>query len=120
MLVPLLLTALKGNLKSVVSGTLSDLGQRGVDEKMTAAIPVIVAEMESDGATPADLELRQVVRGAMFRLWKVVVNNGHAADAFRDAQDDKVVAAVLVAINRETPLAEIVTKTKDEIISLTF
>jgi hypothetical protein len=119
-LLPILIGALGGNLKGRADGIIRDLGKEGVDRKMSDGIPDIVAGMKSRDMTPEHHEMRDVVRAAMFRIWRHVIPSGTIADIFRDRQDDKVVPAVFLKITSDTALEEIVRTTKDEIIRLTF
>ena len=120
-LLPILISALGGSARNKAEGIISELGKEGTDQRMTAAIDEVVADMTQDGVTPDRRdEMRDVVRGAMFRLWRSVIPNGHVADVFRDRQETKVVPVVLLAITATTDLRTIVETTKNEIIRLTF
>lgn len=115
--VTVLVPILKEHLEKEV---VAELGKDTVERRMTEAIPGIASKMKSDGITLKDSSKRDVIRSAIFRLWKVVVHNGHAADVVRDRQDDKIVAEVEPKIDGTTTMRQAVTLTKDAVIRLTF
>lgn len=92
-----------------------------VRKRMEASIPAIAQGMEAKGMTLANAAPGLVVRDALFRLWRSVIPSGDIADALRDAQEEKVTAAVVSKLDPETDGTEtVVRRTLAELINLTF
>lgn len=79
-----------------------------VRQRMEAQAVRIARQMQKQGWTVAAKGEAAVVRDALFRLWKVIVRNGHLADLLRDSHDDHVIAALAEPVTEATPLVEIV------------
>jgi hypothetical protein len=95
-LLPLLQKLGLGNL-------LADLSRAQVEKRMRKGFPSIKRTMLKNGTTPVNLsdteaERRQLIRAALYHLWKAVLKSGTAADVVRDSVDDKVVALLSPAI----------------------
>lgn len=94
--------------------------QQLVRIRMAKRIKAIARQMQKQGWTIAQKGETEVVRDALFRLWKVIVKNGHLADIIRDSHDDHVVAALAAPVNESTPLEEVVRLAMESTLELAF
>ncbi|MGV3720574.1 MAG: hypothetical protein ACO1SX_06650 [Actinomycetota bacterium] len=91
-----------------------------VRQRMEAQAVKIARQMQRQGWTVAAKGESAVIRDALFRLWKVIVRNGHLADLVRDSHDDHVIAALAEPVSETTPLVEIVRLAITATVELAF
>jgi hypothetical protein len=103
----------------IIKRVLGNADREKVGRRMQKAIPHIVETMTRNHKTPQEIGVKPCIRLALFRLWDSMMP-GDIADQIRDRQDDDVIAIVQPAVTATTSLEEIVTKTKDAALDVTF
>ena len=104
------------------------LGKDQLAVRMARGKDAVAQDLEGHGLTPAqvagDAKLsRQMVRSALFQLFKKALGSfrgsGHVADALRDHYDDKIVARVVpqltAAMTTEETVRLVVKETVEQI-----
>lgn len=107
-------------LKQMAKALGQEAGRDAVTARMAAAVPRIAKKMAKQGWTIGPKTETEVVRDALYRLWREVVPSGILADLIRDAHDDKVVAQLAEPVTETTPLEEIVRQTMAATLELAF
>lgn len=105
-------------------GLVRDEVQALVRKRMEPAIPEIARKMQRDGWVVGQGRSEgQVVRDALFRLWRAVFDfdgGGRVADIVRDSHDDTVIDVVAEPITPETPLEDLVRLVMEATLELAF
>jgi hypothetical protein len=102
---------------------LREEAQRLTRQQMEPAIPEIAAKMRRDGWTLDKHSEGDVVRDALFRLWREVFHfngGGRVADIVRDSHDDHIIAELAAPVTPETSLEDLVRLTMDATLELAF
>lgn len=112
--------ALSPLVKLILEQLLDDYAETALKKKMQAAVPKIVAGMESKQMTLAFAEAPIVIRDALFRLWRSVIPSGDIADLVRDHQDSHVIRIAQPEIDPDADTEEVVRATLDALLQVTF
>lgn len=107
-------------LSWLLSALLGREAEQHVRGRMAGAESAIVRAMAARGLTPWDASPREVVRDALWRLWKAAVRYGPAAGIFRAAQEEKVLDLVTQRLEAGADLADWVRATREAAVEQMF
>lgn len=97
-MLPLLDNAILQRLMPFIGAWLSGMGKDKLKKAFTRVQPRVVARLEKDGHSVEKDTARWMIQAIEYQLWKEVLPNfplrSFAADAFRDAHDEKVIMMV--------------------------
>jgi len=116
----LLSRLLSGESRADLPGLGRGALKEALRQRWQREIPRIARELRTRHVTLETAPPPVVVRDALFRLWRAVLPSGDLADFLRDAQDDRVLAAVLPGLTPETPTREVVARTATAALEIAF